>query len=721
MTVALGIDTGGTYTDAVLVDHDSGAVLASAKALTTRRDLAIGIGEAVTEVFAQKGSGRAVAPADVDMVALSTTLATNAIVEGQGSPVCLLLIGYDPELIQKYGFERDLVTQDVVYLRGGHDGMGDEAAPLDEAAAREAILARRDHAEAFAVSGYFGVRNPSHELRVRALVEELTQSPRATQAAPSGGTQAAPVTCGHELTTRLNAVRRATTAALNARLIPLLRELIATVRHTLGEQGIVAPLMVVKGDGSLVRAEWAMQRPIETILSGPAASVVGAWHLAGRQRSSEPTHGDVWVVDVGGTTTDIAVLLDGRPRVNPEGAQVGQWRTMVEAVDVHTVGLGGDSQVRVGGAYAAGPGWLAIGPRRVVPLCLLASQFPQVVEELRRQVRDNQGADGVGQFVLAGRRVASALPEDDRALLRDLAAGPKSLISLTSRLRYSFLLTRQLEGLRARRLVLEAGFTPTDALHALGRFERWDDAASRVGAELLAAQAGLPVDDFCQRVVSGVSDRVATELVSKVLSDEAALPDWEQEPAAAALLARALDGVGDSGLDCRLTLKQPVVAIGAPVEAYLPRTSQQLNTELIIPDHAGVANAVGAVAGGVVQQVHVMIRPLDAEAAFRVHLSDGVHDFETLAESVAYAQQVAPGQLERQARQAGAEQVEVKVVRRDRTVPVKGGWGDEIYLGTDLIFTAVGRPSLAREAPASTGQVGPVQRNPGVEYFKREG
>jgi N-methylhydantoinase A/oxoprolinase/acetone carboxylase beta subunit len=310
MTVALGIDTGGTYTDAVLVDHASGEVLAGAKALTTRHDLSVGIGQAVAAAF----DGQAMSPAEVDLVALSTTLATNAIVEGRGSPVCLLLIGYDPALIRQYGFERDLVTRDVVYLRGGHDGTGNEVEPLDEAAAREAILARRDEVEAFAVSGYFGVRNPAHELRVRALVEELT---------------ALPVTCGHELTTRLNAVRRATTTALNARLIPLLRELIATVRRTLDEQGITAPLMVVKGDGSLVRAEWAMQRPIETILSGPAASVVGAWHLAGRR--------DVWVVDVGGTTTDIAVLHDGRPRLNPEGAQVGEWRTMVEAVDVHTV------------------------------------------------------------------------------------------------------------------------------------------------------------------------------------------------------------------------------------------------------------------------------------------------------------------------------------------------------------------------------------------------
>lgn len=676
MAIALGIDTGGTYTDAVLVDHDSGLVLEGAKALTTRHDLSIGIGEAVRAVLAQ-----GVSPTDVDLVALSTTLATNAIVEGQGSPVCLLLIGYDRELIQRYGFDQDLATQDVVYVGGGHNGLGDEVEPLDEAAVREAILARKDHVEAFAVSGYFGVRNPDHELRVRALVEELTEG--------VGGLPV-PVTCGHELTTRLNAVRRATTVALNAKLIPLLRELIATVRQTLDELGIAASLMVVKGDGSLVRAEWAMLRPIETILSGPAASVVGAWHLAGR--------GDVWVVDVGGTTTDIAMLEDGRPRVNPEGAQVGRWRTMVEAVDVHTVGLGGDSQVRVNGGHAAGRGWLSIGPRRVVPLCLLASQYPEIVGELNRQTADGPRDGLAGQFVLAQRQATHALSESDREFLGYLARGPRSLAALSSQLRYSFLLSRQVEGLIARRLVLLAGFTPTDALHVLGHFERWDTEASRFGAEVLAAQAGLAPEEFCRRVVSGVSDRVATELVTKVLGDEGTLPDWEQEPAATSLLTRALNRPQGSRLDCQFTLKQPVIAIGAPVEAYMPRASQQLHTELVIPEHAGVANALGAVVGGVVQQTRVLIHPLEEEGAlFRVHLPGGIHDFPTLTESVAYAQEVVPGHLERLALQAGAQQVEIKMTRKDRTAPVKGGWNNEIYLSTELTFTAVGRPSLARE------------------------
>ena len=272
-----------------------GQVLCSAKALTTRRDLSIGIGEAIDAVFAQPG---APPPGDVGLAALSTTLATNAIVEGQGSPVCLILIGYDPDLIQQYGFEQDLVTDDVVYIQGGHDIHGDEAAPLDEDTLRQAVLARRERVEAFAVSGYFAVRNPAHELRARELIEERT---------------GLPVTCGHDLTTRLNSVRRATTVALNARLVPLLRELIETLRQALSERSVAAPLMVVKGDGSLVRAEWAMQRPIETILSGPAASAVGAWQLA-QHANGDLQDGRLWAIDVGGTTTDIAALREGRPQ-----------------------------------------------------------------------------------------------------------------------------------------------------------------------------------------------------------------------------------------------------------------------------------------------------------------------------------------------------------------------------------------------------------------------
>ena len=231
-------------------------------------------------------------------------------------------------------------------------------APLDVEAAREAILDQAPDVDAYGVSGYFGVRNPAHELAVRHLARELTGKP---------------VTCGHELTSRLNAPRRALTTALNARLIPLLQELVVTVREALVDRGINAPLMVVKGDGSLIDSEMAIERPVETILSGPAASVVGAHHHADFE--------EAFVIDMGGTTTDVISMRDGRPALDPRGARIGGLQIMVEAIDAHTVGLGGDSEIRLDES-----GGLTAGPRRVVPLCLLAEQHPEVLSTLQRQV-----------------------------------------------------------------------------------------------------------------------------------------------------------------------------------------------------------------------------------------------------------------------------------------------------------------------------------------------
>jgi N-methylhydantoinase A/oxoprolinase/acetone carboxylase beta subunit len=707
MDIVLGIDTGGTTTDAVLMDQEAGRVLAAAKALTTHQDLAIGIEAAMRGVFEPEAQladhpGRLIGPAEISLVGLSTTLATNAIVEGQGGEVCLLLLGYDEALIRKHAFSEDLVTQDVVYVRGGHTIDGEERAPLDEEAVREAVLARRDTVVAYAVSGYFSVRNPVHELRVKALIEELTAEGPAASGRPVS------VTCGHELTTKLNAIRRATTAALNARLIPTLRDLILTVRSTLDAAGVTAPLMVVKGDGSLVRSEWAMRRPIETILSGPAASVVGAWFVAGRE--------NVWVVDVGGTTTDIAALRGGRPRLNPQGAQVGRWRTMVEAADVHTVGLGGDSYVRlsVNGedprsflssqAHERFP--VAVGPQRVLPLCRLGDQGvisrEAVLEELARQqhVKKRPLLPFVGQFLISRRRPGAGVAEADRALVERLQEGPLSLVGLAQDPTYHSFLMDRVERLVAQQLALRVGFTPTDALHALGRVTLWDDEAARLGAELLAAQLGLDVDAFCEGVIEAVSNRVAMELVTKVLGDEVAVAEWQREPVAAGLLARALDVVQETDLGCRLTLRQPVVAVGAPVGAYMPRTAERLNTDLMLPPHADVANAIGAVVGSVVQRAHVLIRPIEFGALYRVHLPGnlgldaGVRDFATLDEGVAYAEAVVPERLSALAEEAGARQVEVQCVRTDQTGPVHEKIDEAIFLETQLTFTAAGRPAV---------------------------
>ncbi|MDZ7747617.1 MAG: hydantoinase/oxoprolinase family protein [Halofilum sp. (in: g-proteobacteria)] len=356
MALTLGIDTGGTYTDAVLLDG-SRRVRTRAKALTTHDDLARGIGEALAAVLAG-------ADEPVTLVSLSTTLATNAVVEGEGRRVALLLVGQGREALGRGGLGAALGRDRVIFLAGGHDGSGNELAPLDLEAARAAIADCAPEVSAFAIAAHFAVRNPAHERRLQHLVEELT---------------GLPVSTGHQLSAALDAPRRAVTALLNARLVPLLTELIGAVRALLAHHGIGAPLMVVRGDGSLVGVEAALRAPVETILSGPAASLVGARHLAG-----EP---DAVVVDMGGTTSDIGVLEAGEPRRHREGATVAGWRTRVDAVDVHTVGLGGDSEVRLG----FDPPFV-VGPRRVVPLAQLAARHPRVLDTLAAQVEESRCA-----------------------------------------------------------------------------------------------------------------------------------------------------------------------------------------------------------------------------------------------------------------------------------------------------------------------------------------
>ena len=171
----LGIDTGGTYTDAVLVDANN-RILATSKSLTTRHDLTLGIDAALMGLSQE-------AFAEISLVALSTTLSTNSVVEGKGAPVGILLPGYKEQQVIKSGlldiFDKELVT----ILPGGHDAVGKEREPLDESRVRAAIERQMGRVSAFAVSSMFGVRNPVHEIRIRELIEELGSKP---------------VTCGFE-------------------------------------------------------------------------------------------------------------------------------------------------------------------------------------------------------------------------------------------------------------------------------------------------------------------------------------------------------------------------------------------------------------------------------------------------------------------------------------------------------------------------------------------
>jgi N-methylhydantoinase A/oxoprolinase/acetone carboxylase beta subunit len=596
----LGVDTGGTFTDAVLYDDATRHVLAAAKSPTTHHRLAVGIAEAIAAVLHQSG----VDPADIALVSLSTTLATNALVEGKGRSVAAVVIGFDDEVLSRAGLGRALGSDPLIHLAGGHDSHGNERTPLplDEL---DAQLDRLPHSvRAVAVTAEFSVRNPAHELAAREHVRAHT---------------GLPVTCSSELSARLNGPKRAVTAVLNARLISIIDELLDSTVSSLTELGIEAPLMVVRGDGSLVSAAFVRERPIETVLSGPAASVVGAAHLSGLH--------DAVVSDIGGTTTDVGVLLDGAPRVDPDGATVGGHRTMVSAVAMHTIGLGGDSHVTLAD-HAARAG-VTLGPRRVVPLCVAAEADPAVATILSRQLQADRITELDGTVLLVGEHPAGdELTDGERQLLAAIPPGahPAAMVAGPAQ-------RRTLDRLVRRGVVRVAAFTPTDAGHVLGtdRTHSAGTAAARSGALLLARQRDHrgrrlvepPSPESAElaatTVLTTLVRRSAEAVLATAMADDG-IPDDAVASAAVQAAIDRRDGRGDSSradherpvtvsrLDVGLSV--PLVALGASAAAYYPAVGQLLGSGVVIPEHFAVANAVGAVVGSVrVQRSCVISSP----------------------------------------------------------------------------------------------------------------
>lgn len=669
MPILLGLDTGGTYTDAVLFDPAKG-VLATAKSLTTKHDLAIGLKGAMDGVLTHLPDG--VKAAEIALVSMSTTLATNAIVEAHGAPICLILLGYDVKALERAGLKQALGTDPVIFVAGGHKPTGDEQVPLDLEAVRQAIQAHAPKVAAFAVSGYFSVRNPAHEIAVRQMIRDMTDKP---------------VTCGHELTSKLDAPRRALTVALNARLIPQLQQLIRAVGGLLTEKGIKAPLMVVKGDGSLIDQQVALTCPVETILSGPAASLVGARHLSGAD--------NVMVSDMGGTTTDIAMLRDGRPVLNKEGAVVGGWRTMVEAVAVHTYGLGGDSEVRVDEVHG-----FMVGPRRVVPLSLLAHLYPKTLDVLKAQLATEEMMAYRGQFALRQRPLdtgAEGLSDGQAKLWEALADGPVALADLV----FSPATGRHLARLVDRGLVIISGLTPSDAVHVLGRQTNWSREAAEIGAELFLRRAiygGWVPPASKEALAADVVEQVVKQsghvILQTALAEQAGIEGPHWGALGRYLVDQSLRAKQDGAalIDVALKLNFPLVAIGAPVGSYYAEIANRLRTELVIPPHADVSNAVGAVAGGILQRVVVTItQPTDG--IYRTHLPEGLKDFTDLETAAAFAREIAEGEAGMLARRAGAGDIEFNHERADKVFEQPGGM--RIFMESQIAVTAFGRPALA--------------------------
>jgi N-methylhydantoinase A/oxoprolinase/acetone carboxylase beta subunit len=604
-----GIDTGGTYTDAAIIDPRKRLVVASAKALTTKGNFGVGVAEALSRALElAKGQVR---PGDLGIVSVSTTLATNAVVEGHGSKVGVILCGFDDAMTARTGIATAFPDVPILRIAGGHDHNGDEVCKLDGAEVRRRVSAMHEGVSAFAIASAFAVRNSAHEVAVRDIVRNVC---------------GLPTTLSSELTSDLDAPRRTLTATLNARLIARITSLVRSVREAMEKLGIDCPLMIVKGDGSLARADDVAMRPIETILSGPAASVIGAKWLSGKD--------DFILSDIGGTTTDVAVLQNGMPRVAPSGAQVGGWRTLVKAIDVTTTGLGGDSEVHVGM-----DGSISLGPQRVVPLSLLCQRYPFVLELLKGETLESEGGSQFGRFVLLPfeavvMQSSATLSERESQILAQVGDRPVALRSLAA----TSLAQRVVAGLVKKGLVQVSAFTPSDAAHVLEMQSNWSREGALLGASLSAKNRDrrAPTEESVAKFCHDVWNRVVFQSARCVI--DAAMP---QSARSAFLVDAVCEGKSEQGLvDVRLSPRVPVIAVGGPAPVFYPEVGKRLQCEIIDVEHAAVANAVGAAAGLVSQNAVVKVEG-DGSGLFRIFDGGISHVLSSGVKALAMAEELA--------------------------------------------------------------------------------
>ncbi len=664
--LGIGIDTGGTYTDAVVYDFEKEGVLAKGKTLTTKEDLSIGIGNALDalprELLRQ-----------ARLLSLSTTLSTNACVENKGGRAKLVLVGLKSKALERanakmvYGLNSEEVL--CIDTKSSFDGKVIDNPDWDS-------LAEVEHewfsdAQALAVaevnSTYTGA------VCEKSAKEKLAQK------------YAVPFVMASELAAELNVMERGATALLNARLLPIIEEFMVAVKTALSKRKLDIKEMIVRSDGSLMSEEWALKHPVKTILSGPAASIIGGRGLTQCTNSL--------IVDMGGTTTDISIVKNGEPAMT-DGIRIGGFRTQIKGVFIDTFGLGGDSRIMVQDNQ------IVLDTRRVQPLCVAATLWPQIKDALQTLVAGNKTSTApLHEFLYLVKEPQNgqnytAYEIDLIQKLQEhpimLGSGEIDLYNLKS------------ERLEKEGIVMRCGLTPTDIMHIKGDFCRHDKTASALGAKYLLKI--LPeyedTDSDLQRLCEDIYDLVCRKLYENIvrvmminqypslfekgISDQLTTlirQSWyEQSQAEKRFFGLAFD------------TQAVLVGIGAPTHIFLPAVAKALGTQWIIPQHAEVANAVGAIIADISVELKVKIDPnytVGGITGYTVYSDEGQRVFDTLEEATHFAKESAIDAAVSAAKKRGAlGELSISTQVQPKIAYAKEGMA--IDLGTTVVARASG-------------------------------
>ncbi len=379
--IRMGIDVGGTFTKAVALDNATHEIIGKASVLTTHHDKA-GVAAGVVKAFQNCLDENNISPEDVIFIAHSTTQATNALLEGDVAPVGIL--GMGSGLFEGFLAKRQTKIGDVPLGTGKSiktfHGYVDTK-NLTPAKAREQMEALlRQGAKVIVASRAFGVDATADEKLIQEVGVEL----------------GIPVSAGHEITKLYGLTIRTRSAAVNASILPRMFETATSTESSVRQTGIKAPLMIMRGDGGVMDIAEMKKRPVLTMLSGPAASVIGALMYL---RASNGIY-----FEVGGTSTNIGVIKNGRPTVNY--AVIDGHKTYISSLDVRVLGVAGGSMIRVSGGKVAD-----VGPRSAHIAGLGYAAFTPVEEIVDPQVelfspREGDPADYVAIRLQNGKRVA---------------------------------------------------------------------------------------------------------------------------------------------------------------------------------------------------------------------------------------------------------------------------------------------------------------------------
>jgi len=659
MRYGVGIDTGGTYTDAVIFDLEKRDVLASHKSQTTKEDLTKGILNALDGLDLEL-----VRKAEV--ICLSTTLATNACVEDRGARSKLIFIGVDPKAVAWAGAEAGLDDPELIcYVSEGWQYAKDWEQFLDE------------HVEWLEDAQALGIVELNAQSN-GAVYERAARDAILTR-------YQIPVICGYELSDEVNSIKRGASALLNGRLIPVLAEFLEAIHEAMRERKVLAPIAIMRSDGTLMSERFTGEHPVETILCGPAASVVGSSAVVQEENAV--------VVDMGGTTTDIALIKEQIPVRAHRGVRVGRWHTAVQGLLVHTLGLGGDSAVR----YDRKRKELYLDSVRVMPLCAAAARWPQVTAKLKElQERYIKHTLPLYELFYLVKDVSEDphYNETERAFCSMLKEGPLTFEEAASSMQadiYNF----KMERLEKEGVVMRCGLTPTDIMHLKGDFTAFSSEASGLGAAFVAAGVGKTVEELCDWVYNEVKKKLYFYIAEMLLFEEKPqLRKKGLDPQTISMLEwsweLAMSGQTNM-IGMQFHTPMTLIGVGAPIHIFLPDVAKALHTHCLIPQQANVVNAVGAVACNVSVASTVEILPDDG--GFFIANQDGGVIIKELEDAVEYAWPIAESRAKEAAISRGA--CEPLIVRKKvKPVMAASGYGSEIFMRCEVTATVMGALKL---------------------------